>query len=84
MIWFLYPLGLKFESHREQDLQDWLLKFVAEEPIKIELLAVVAHGIWMNRNKLVFEDKKIKHLVQMAKATSILYAYQSANLCSLN
>ena len=41
-----------------------------------EILAVVAHGIWLDSNGYCFEGKKLEHQLIISKAISVLKAYQ--------
>ena len=57
-LWFLSLLGIRFESHRDHDLRKWCREFVVKATLEVlELLAVIAHDIWIARNKLVIEDQ---------------------------
>ena len=59
---------------------EWVRNFITTAPIEAtEMLAVIAHGIWLDRNKLVFEDKNLEVPLILSRALSILYSYQRAN-----
>ena len=83
MLWFLPPLGLRFESKNNFELTRWCRNRIEKEPIEaVEMLAVQVHGVWLSRNKLVVEGKHSKHSLMVTKSLSLLVAYQKANECS--
>ena len=75
---FMSPLGLHFESRNNFKLTRWCRNFIEKEPIEdVEMLAVLAHGVWLLRNKLMFEGKHLEHSLMMTKSLSSLAAYKS-------
>ena len=64
----------------EHRIQKWILDFFNKEPKEaVEVLAMVAQGVWLGRNKLCFENKVMKRTLIISKATSLLQSFQQAN-----
>ena len=56
MLWFQFPLGLSISNIQEAELTDWLREFIKREATEaVELLATLAHGVWLAPNKICFE-----------------------------
>ena len=45
----------------------------------VEMLATLAHGVWLARSKLTFKGKPTESKMVIGKAMSILHTYQKAN-----
>ena len=59
---------------------EWLWNFIRKEHLEVvEMIAVLAHGVWLAKNKLCFEQKYINPDLTIANAKLILLSYQRAN-----
>ena len=80
LLWFLSPLTLRTNCPQLLSSDDWVWNFIISEVDEVvETLFVIAHGIWLDQNKICFEGKKLEHQLIISRAMSILQAYKKAN-----
>ena len=80
LLWFQSHLALRTNSPQLVNFEHWLQDFIINQQIEAtEMLAMIAHEIWLDRNKLCFERRKLEPHLIIAHAISVLNAYQNGN-----
>ena len=78
--WFQSPLALRNSNIEEKEIASWLREFIKREDMEVvETLTIIAHGMWLARNKLAFEGKYTDSSLVISRGLSTLHTYQQAN-----
>lgn len=80
LLWFQSLLSIHTNSRPLNNANEWIRLFVLSAPKEaVEMLSIIAHGMWLDRNKLCFEGRKLEAYSIIYYALLVLQAYKKAD-----